>query len=105
MKAVAHSPKAAARPASRWRLRGAAALMGAVLLTTSCWGTGSETPSSTPTVPSSPESSPPPTPPARITATWEVTVTEYGPNQPRTFHQGGTKQWSIDLPEEAREWF
>ena len=48
MKAVTHSPKAAARPASRWRLRGAAALMGAVLLTTSCWGTGSETPSSAP---------------------------------------------------------
>ena len=58
-----------------------------------------------PTVPSSPESAPPPIPPARITATWEVTVTEYGPNQPRTFHQGGTKQWSIDLSEEARKWF
>ena len=77
MKAVAHSPIAAASPASRWRLRGAAALMGAVLLTTSCWGTGSETPS--PTVSSSPESSPPPTPPAQITATWEVTVAGSGP--------------------------
>ena len=79
MKAVTHSPNAATRPASRWRLRGAAALMGAVLLTTSCWGTGSETPSSAPTVPSSPESSPPPTPPARLTTAWEVTVTGAGP--------------------------
>ena len=79
MKAVTHSPNAAARPASRWRLRGAAALMGAVLLTTSCWGTGSETPSSAPTIPSSPESSPPPTPPARLTTAWEVTVTGSGP--------------------------
>ena len=79
MKAVTHSPNAAARPASRWRLRGAAALMGAVLMTTSCWGTGSETPSSAPTIPSSPESSPPPTPPARLTTAWEVTVTGSGP--------------------------
>ena len=79
MKAVTHSPNAAASPASRWRLRGAAALMGAVLLTTSCWGTGSETPSSAPTIPSSPESSPPPTPPARLTTAWEVTVTGSGP--------------------------
>ena len=79
MKAVTHSPNAAARPASRWRLRGAAALMGTVLLTTSCWGTGSETPSSAPTIPSSPESSPPPTPPARLTTAWEVTVTGSGP--------------------------
>ena len=78
MKAVTHSPNTA-RPASRWRLRGAAALMGAVLLTTSCWGTGSETPSSAPTIPSSPESSPPPTPPARLTTAWEVTVTGSGP--------------------------
>ena len=79
MKAVTHSPNAAASPASRWRLRGAAALMGAVLMTTSCWGTGSETPSSAPTIPSSPESSPPPTPPARLTTAWEVTVTGSGP--------------------------
>lgn len=79
MKAVTHSPNAAARPASRWRLRGAAALMGAVLMTTSCWGTGSETPSSAPTIPSSPESSPPPTPPARLTTAWEATVTGSGP--------------------------
>ncbi|WP_314814222.1 PQQ-binding-like beta-propeller repeat protein [Arachnia propionica] len=79
MKAVTHSPNAAARPTSRWRLRGAATLMGAVLLTTSCWGTGSETPSSAPTVPSSPESSPPPTPPAQLTTAWEVTVTGSGP--------------------------
>ena len=79
MKAVTHSPNAAARPASRWRLRGAAALMGAVLMTTSCWGTGSETPSSAPTIPSSPESSPPPTPPARLTTAWEVTVPGSGP--------------------------
>lgn len=79
MKAVTHSPNAAASPASRWRLRGAAALMGAVLMTTSCWSTGSETPSSAPTIPSSPESSPPPTPPARLTTAWEVTVTGSGP--------------------------
>ena len=79
MKAVTHSPNAAARPASRWRLRGAAALMGAVLMTTSCWGTGSETPSSAPTIPSSPESSPPPTPPARLTTAWEVAATGSGP--------------------------
>ena len=35
MRVVTHSLNAAARPASRWRFRGAAALMGAVLLTTS----------------------------------------------------------------------